>query len=61
MKNLKKVNLIVGKNNVGKSTLLEAIALYLAQGVPDYMIKLLERRGELSFGEDETDEFPVFF
>lgn len=54
--NLKKINLIVGKNNVGKSTLLEAIALYLAQGVPPYLVQLLERRGELTFHQDETDE-----
>ena len=26
------VNLIVGRNNVGKSTLLEAISTYLAKG-----------------------------
>ena len=54
--NLKRVNLIVGKNNVGKSTLLEAIALYLAQGVPPYLVQLLERRGELTFRQEETDE-----
>ena len=56
LENLKKVNLIVGKNNVGKSTLLEAIALYLAQGVPSYLVQLLEHRGELTFRQDETDE-----
>lgn len=53
--NLKRVNLIVGKNNVGKSTLLEAIALYLAQGVPSYLLKLLERRGEMEYREEESD------
>lgn len=56
LENLRKVNLIVGKNNVGKSTLLEAIALYLAQGVPPYLVQLLERRGELTFRQDETGE-----
>ena len=56
LEKLKKVNLIVGKNNVGKSTLLEAIALYLAQGVPSFLVQLLERRGELISREDETDE-----
>ena len=56
LESLRKVNLIVGKNNVGKSTLLEAIALYLAQGVPPYLVQLLERRGELTFRQDETDE-----
>lgn len=56
LESLKRVNLIVGKNNVGKSTLLEAIALYLAQGVPSYLVNLLERRGELTFRQDESDE-----
>ena len=56
LENLKTVNLIVGKNNIGKSTLLEAIALYLSQGVPPYLVQLLERRGELVSRQDETDE-----
>ena len=29
---LRRVNLFVGKNSVGKSTLLEAIAIYLSDG-----------------------------
>lgn len=53
---LKRVNLIVGKNNVGKSTLLEAISLYLSQGIPPYLLKLLEHRGEMIFRQEETDE-----
>ncbi len=40
------VNLIVGKNNVGKSTLLEAISVYLANGNEEYLRQLLESRGE---------------
>ncbi len=54
--NLRRVNMIVGKNNVGKSTLLEAISLYLNQGTPAYLQKLLERRGELQPHQDETEE-----
>lgn len=54
--NLRRVNLFVGKNNVGKSTLLEAIALYLNQGSPAYLQKLLERRGELQPRQDESYE-----
>lgn len=54
--NLRKVNLIVGKNNVGKSTLLEAISLYLSQGVPSHLMRLLDRRGELESRQEETDE-----
>ena len=40
------VNLIVGKNNVGKSTLLEAISVYLANGNEEHLRSLLENRGE---------------
>ena len=43
---LRRVNLIVGKNNVGKSTLLEAIALYLSEGDEYCLRNLLYGRGE---------------
>lgn len=56
LENLRKVNLIVGKNNVGKSTLLEAISLYLSKGIPSYLMRLLDYRGELQSRQEETDE-----
>ena len=34
IKRLGRINLIVGKNNVGKSSLLEALAIYARQGLP---------------------------
>lgn len=43
---LGKVNLIVGKNSVGKSTLLEAISLYLSNGSAESFRQLLYNRGE---------------
>jgi len=43
---LRRVNLIVGKNNVGKSTLLEAISIYLANASEEHLRKLLANRGE---------------
>ena len=43
---LKRVNLIVGKNGVGKSTLLEAIALYVSGGDRYVINSLLKGRGE---------------
>lgn len=43
---LKQVNLIVGKNSVGKSTLLEAMALYLSEGDEFCLKELLMGRGE---------------
>lgn len=56
LESLRRVNLIVGQNNVGKSTLLEAISLYLTQGTPSHLQRLLERRGELTARQEETDE-----
>lgn len=44
---LSRVNLIVGRNNVGKSTLLEAISTYLAKGADVWLRKILARRGEV--------------
>src|SRR5436190_8957836 len=46
---LGRVNLIVGKNNVGKSSFLEALALYASRGNPRVIWQLLEQRYE---GED---------
>lgn len=56
--NLGRVNLIVGKNNVGKSTLLEAVSVYLANGNEEYLRQLLANRGEAikSYLPDEDKE-----
>jgi YD repeat-containing protein len=43
---LGKVNLIIGKNNTGKSTLLEAIAVYATKGDLSLINQLLGDRGE---------------
>jgi len=43
---LGRVNLIVGKNNIGKSSLLEATGIYAAKGEPRFIYGLLEARGE---------------
>ncbi|MDR1223443.1 MAG: AAA family ATPase [Tannerella sp.] len=44
---LSRVNLITGKNNTGKSTVLEAIAIYASKGDLNLIFQLLEERGEL--------------
>lgn len=41
------VNLIVGRNNVGKSTLLEAISIYASDGDMNWLKQILDMRGEL--------------
>jgi AAA15 family ATPase/GTPase len=43
---LGKVNLITGKNNTGKSTILEAIAIYATKGDLTLIYQLLKERGE---------------
>ncbi|MDQ2903107.1 MAG: AAA family ATPase [Ktedonobacteraceae bacterium] len=43
---LGRVNLIVGKNNVGKTSLLEAIQLYASRGAPLLIWEILGRREE---------------
>jgi len=52
---LGRVNLIVGGNNTGKTSLLEAIYLYVTQNHPSSFVSLLENRGEISI----QDSSPV--
>ncbi len=47
IKELGQVNLITGKNNVGKSSLLEALRLYASIGSPQVMWEILRERDEL--------------
>lgn len=47
IENLGQVNLIVGKNNVGKTTLLEALRLYAVGGSTDEIHAILRERQEL--------------
>lgn len=50
---LGRVNLIVGKNNVGKTSVLEALRLYANPGSPEIHSDLLQSRDEL----DPAPEF----
>jgi len=43
---LGRVNLIVGRNGVGKSSVLEAVRLYATQGYPSVLQEILEARDE---------------
>jgi AAA15 family ATPase/GTPase len=43
---LGRVNLIVGKNNVGKSSLLEALQLYAKRADPTLIFEFLKSRDE---------------
>ena len=51
---LGRVNLIVGKNNIGKSSLLEALQLYARRGSPRLIKEMLEGRDEGSLSSPTT-------
>lgn len=44
--NLKRVNIIAGSNNVGKSTILEALFLFYDRTSPDFIVKQHALRGD---------------
>ena len=59
VKKLGRVNLIVGKNNSGKSTFLEAIQIYASNGNSKILVDLIESRQEtwLSELQQQTHNF----
>ena len=54
IESLGRINLIAGKNNTGKSSLLEAVYLYANKGNLDSIFSILEQRGEYI---DNTEKF----
>ena len=48
---LSRVNLVVGKNNAGKSTFLEAVELYASNASDNLLLDLVEARQEAWFSE----------
>ncbi|GEO81185.1 AAA family ATPase [Pararhodospirillum oryzae] len=59
---LARVNLVVGKNSVGKTSLLEALALLATEGSPRQIRDLLHDRREISIdrtSETEDDRLPL--
>ncbi|HEX3658447.1 MAG TPA: AAA family ATPase [Pirellulales bacterium] len=54
MKDLNRVNLFVGKNNSGKTALLEGIQLLTSGGDPGVLGEIAERRGEILFGRPDS-------
>jgi AAA15 family ATPase/GTPase len=55
---LGKVNLITGKNNTGKSTILEAIALFAGKGDLGIIYQFLSERGE-NFKQSDSNKNPT--
>jgi AAA15 family ATPase/GTPase len=54
VRKLNRVNLIVGKNNAGKSTFLEAVELYASNASPTVLLDLVESRQESWFSEAQA-------
>lgn len=57
---LGRVTLLVGKNGVGKSTLLDAVRIYAARGDYSVLASVLESRDEIAgFTDDDGDGTPA--
>ena len=59
--NLARVNLVVGKNNCGKTSVLEAVELLATGGHPSVFLTSLARRGGAGAGEVSSNVAHVFF
>ena len=57
---LARVNLLVGRNNCGKTSILDAIELLAAKGDPFVLLRSLERRGEASRAPDSEGRMPLW-
>ena len=57
---LARVNLLTGRNNCGKTSLLEAIEFLAAKGDPVVLLRSLERRGEASPASDSDARRPFW-
>ena len=55
---LGRVTLLVGRNSIGKTTVLDAVKILAARGRPAIVEQILRRREELAVGLDE-DQDPV--
>ena len=49
LSDLKRVNLLVGKNNCGKTSILEAMEFLVSKGDPSVLTRSADRRGETGF------------
>ena len=58
--NLARVNLVVGKNNCGKTAVLEAIELLVSGGHPSVFLASLARRSGAGLREVSSDISPIF-
>jgi energy-coupling factor transporter ATP-binding protein EcfA2 len=54
---LTRVNLLVGKNNCGKTSILEAVNLLVSEGSPAVIEQCADRRGEMNLREDAESSY----
>ena len=54
---LKRVNLLVGKNNCGKTSILEALEFLISKGNPSVLVTPTVRRGENNFANEESTSY----
>lgn len=54
---LSRVNLFVGKNNSGKTALLESLHIYISNGSPEILLSSLERREEYWDSNEDIESF----
>ena len=60
-KSLKRINLFTGKNNTGKSTILDAVSLYASNLELNQIYELLEERGEKNIRKsNDTNNLKCF-
>ncbi|MCB1640008.1 MAG: AAA family ATPase, partial [Thiothrix sp.] len=57
VESLGRVNLVVGKNNTGKSTLLESVLLLASAGANQVIHEILNKRGDLLLDKQTPNLF----
>lgn len=57
LSSLKRVNLLVGKNNCGKTSILEALEFLSSNGNPSVLVRPAGRRGENKFENEDSPSF----
>jgi hypothetical protein len=61
LSSLARVNLLVGKNNSGKTSILEAVRLLGASGDPRVLAAIARQRGEVLYDPEERDTRRVVY
>lgn len=57
---LGRVNLIVGKNNSGKSTVLECLRILASNGVPNVINEIVDSHDDILLLQNRTDEESIY-